>query len=158
MLRLNLSKHLLVGLIFLFCLSGASVARAQVPEFTPLTFDPPAVYLTWQRDPSTTMTVCWQTLTSMQRVPRLEVQKTNETVWRAFYGVNSPMPHSDRVTHRVQVENLAPATEYRFRFGPDSRSFTFRTMPARAERPIRFATGGDTMHEKRWWRTPIVRP
>jgi hypothetical protein len=148
---MKLSKHLLVGLIFLFCLSGASVARAQVPEFTPLTFDPPAVYLTWQRDPSTTMTVCWQTLTSMQRVPRLEVQKTNETVWRAFYGVNSPMPHSDRVTHRVQLENLAPATEYRFRFGPDSRSFTFRTMPARAERPIRFATGGDTMHEKRWW-------
>jgi hypothetical protein len=150
--KLMLSTHLLAVVFLLFSsLFSAVQSQTQASEFTPLTFDPPAIYLTWQRDPTTTMTVCWQTLNTVQRVTRIEVQKTSEMVWRPFYGVNTPMPHSDRVTHRVQLENLEPATEYRFRFGPDSRSYTFRTMPTRAERPIRFATGGDTMHEKQWW-------
>jgi acid phosphatase type 7 len=60
------------------------------------------------------------------------------------------MPYSERTTHTGEITGLQSGATYRFRFGPDSKTYTFRTMPARADRPIRFATGGDTMHRKEW--------
>jgi hypothetical protein len=111
----------------IFCLH-IGTSPSQAPELTPLTFDPPAVYLTWQRDPSTTITVCWQTLNTVQRVTRIEVQKTTARV-APILRCQHTDAHSNRVTHRVQLENLEPATEYRFRFGPDSRSYSFAPMP-----------------------------
>ncbi|MFQ5961908.1 MAG: purple acid phosphatase family protein [Candidatus Methylomirabilales bacterium] len=106
-------------------------------------FDPPAVYLTWQHDPTTTMTVQWHS--DAGRDDFVQYQKLGERVWHTAVGTHHPMPHSDRVVHVVELTGLEPGTDYRFRFGEKSVAFTFRTMPRDARRPIRFVVGGDTM-------------
>jgi hypothetical protein len=50
---------------------------------------------------------------------------------------------------RALVDGLQPATEYRLRFagGGEDR---WRTVPATLDRPLRVASGGDTMHRPEW--------
>jgi len=51
---------------------------------------------------------------------------------------------------RVALTGLKPDTRYRFRAGEGQLDYGFRTMPATLNRPIRFATGGDTRHRQDW--------
>ena len=51
---------------------------------------------------------------------------------------------------RVELTGLKPGTDYRFRAEGHGEEFGFRTMPATLTRPVRFAEGGDTRHEKAW--------
>lgn len=106
-------------------------------------FDPPAVYLTWQHDPTTTITIQWHTLGARDDV--VEYQRLDERKWHTTLGSHHPLPHSDRIVHVAELTGLEPGTDYRFRFGENSVAFTFRTMPQDAQRPIRFVVGGDTM-------------
>ncbi|MFQ5932373.1 MAG: fibronectin type III domain-containing protein, partial [Nitrospiraceae bacterium] len=106
-------------------------------------FDPPAVYLTWQRDPTTTMTVQWHSVGAREDV--VQYQRLDERGWHTTVGTHHPMPHSDRIVHVAELTDLEPGTDYRFRFGENSVAFTFRTMSRDARRPIRFVVGGDTM-------------
>ena len=106
-------------------------------------FDPPAVYLTWQRDPTTTMTVQWHSDAGGDDV--VQYQRLDQRVWATVIGSHHPMPHSDRIVHVAELTGLEPGTEYRFRFGIHSVAFTFRTMPRDVSKPIRFVVGGDTM-------------
>jgi acid phosphatase type 7 len=106
-------------------------------------FDPPAVYLTWQHDPTTTMTVQWHS--DAGRDDLVQYQKLGERVWHTAVGAHHPMPYSDRIIHVAELRDLEPGTDYRFRFGENSVAFTFRTMPRDARKPIRFIVGGDTM-------------
>jgi acid phosphatase type 7 len=114
----------------------------QVATTEPARFDPVGVFLTWQRDPTTTMTIDWHT-TADDRRPELQYRQSGETSWQSRAGSSFPFPFSDRTIHRVELTDLEPGTTYDFRFGEDSRSYVFRTMPADAHRPIRFAAGGD---------------
>jgi hypothetical protein len=52
--------------------------------------------------------------------------------------------------HRVQLTGLKPGTDYRFRAEGETKDLGFRTMPERLTRPVRFAQGGDTRHQKDW--------
>lgn len=106
-------------------------------------FDPPAVYLTWQRDPTTTMTIHWHSHGG--REDRVEYRRLDDQAWHAASGWHHPMPYSDRMVHVAELTDLAPGTDYRFRFGKDSVEFTFRTMPRDVKAPVRFVVGGDTM-------------
>ena len=106
-------------------------------------FDPPAVYLTWQRDPTTTMTVQWHSDGGRDDV--IQYLRLDERVWHTVIGAHHPMPYSDRIVHVAELTGLEPGTEYRFRFGTNSVAFTFRTMPRDVSKPIRFVVGGDTM-------------
>lgn len=124
----------------LFALAAGTVPAASVD---PAPFDPPAVYLTWQRDPTTTMTIRWHSVGPSERV--VQYQRLDERTWHTAAGSQHPMPFSDRTVHVAELEGLAPGTDYRFRFGEDSVVFTFRTMPRNPEEPIRFVVGGDTM-------------
>jgi hypothetical protein len=124
-----------------------SCAKAGVPKAAPekgaTPFDPPAVYLTWQRDPTTTMTIQWHS--NGGRDDGAQYQRLDERVWHTASGSHHPMPHSDRIVHVVELTGLKPATDYRFRFGENSVEFKFRTMPSDMSKPIRFVVGGDTM-------------
>jgi hypothetical protein len=101
------------------------------------------------------MTVCWQTRANTpeaSRPARLEFQKTGESLWRTAAGDSRPMPHAaERTNHRAELTGLQPGATYRFRFDAAGKTYSFRTLPARADRPVRFVTGGDTMHDKRLW-------
>jgi len=108
--------------------------------------DPVGLILTWQQDPTTTMTIDWHT--KDEHASTLEYKRVGASVWDDATGENFPFPYSDRTIHRVELTGLEPDTEYRIRFTEGADTWKFRTMPTRASRPIRFATGGDVRHER----------
>ena len=113
-------------------------------------FDPPALYLQWQRDPTTTMTIHWHTTNSADSL--LQYREAKANAWRDANGSSVPMPDTDsgRAIHTVELTGLIPKTDYLFRFGAESREFKFRTMPKDLSTPIRFVEGGDVYHQKDW--------
>ncbi|MEE8242361.1 MAG: fibronectin type III domain-containing protein, partial [candidate division NC10 bacterium] len=113
------------------------------PEKGAAPFDPPAVYLTWLHDPTTTMTIQWHSQGGHDDV--VQYQRLDKRVWHTANGSHHPMPHSDRIVHVAELTGLKPGTDYRFRFSENSVEFTFRTMPRNTKERIRFVVGGDTM-------------
>ncbi len=110
--------------------------------------NPLGLILTWQQDPTSTMTIDWHTDDDSNA--NLEYKQVGTPVWGDQSGKSFPFPYSDRTIHRVELTGLEADTEYRFRFGEDSGTWKFRTMPTEASRPVRFASGGDVRHEKEW--------
>lgn len=110
-------------------------------------FDPPALYLTWLRDPTTTMVIQWH---SHDAVRHNSVQfrraDAEGEAWHTRTAWAKPAPHSDRFVHMIELGGLEPDTDYHFRFGPGLEVFTFRTMPVHTNEAITFLAGGDTMH------------
>lgn len=120
-------------------------------------FDPVAIYLTWQYDPSSSMTIDWHTTPSdgyrhFNRISELHVKADGEYKWRETTGNSHDFPHSDRLIHRVQLRHLEPGTTYHFRFGKDSKTYKFKTMPDKLTEPFRFAAGGDTEYDEEFIR------
>jgi acid phosphatase type 7 len=111
--------------------------------------EPVGLYLTWQQDPTTTMTIDWHT-TGDAGTPVVEYRAAGSGTWETSPPQSLVFPHSDRTVHRAELTGLQPATAYRFRFGEQSRMYSFRTMPVDASNPIRFAAGGDTRHDQVW--------
>ncbi len=127
-----------------------SVASAFSKTETNNLFDPPALYLQWQRDPTTTMTVHWHTTNQADSV--LQFRDAKGKTWRDAKGSSVPMPDtkSGRTIHTVELTKLKPKTDYWFRFGAQSKEFKFRTMPKTLSQPVRFIEGGDVYHERDW--------
>ncbi len=109
-----------------------SCARVGVPksalEKGAAPFDPPAVYLTWLHDPTTTMTIQWHS--NGGRDDDVQYQRLDERVWHTANGSHHPMPHSDRIVHVAELTGLKPGTDYRFRFklGDDASCFSFLSL------------------------------
>ncbi len=101
-----------------------------------------SVYLTWQRDPTTTMTVQWLTRPE-HGSDEVTWTPRGEESWHRVLGAHRPLPHSDHVVHTVELTGLTPGGDYRFRIADDHRDYAFRTMPADADEPITFVVGGD---------------
>lgn len=119
--------------------SGIAPKFAEQP-----TFEPKALFLTWQRDPTTTMTVQWV---------GSEADGAHRPVWYAKKGSQSwykkghstrGFPMTDHRIFRAELTGLEPGTEYVFRVGTDSSEQRFRTMPARDTNTIQFVSGGDS--------------
>ncbi len=112
-------------------------------------YDPIAIFLTWQQDPLTTMTIDWHT-EGEDRPVVVHYRKAGEGPWRALGGDTREFPFSERLIHRVELTGLEPATKYEFRFGANSKIYNFETMPENIVEPLRIAIGGDVRHEKEW--------
>jgi acid phosphatase type 7 len=124
-------------------------ATPGTPVRTDVEFDPIGLFLTWQSDPTTTMTIDWHTLPAEEDRPsQLRYWADGESSKQMATGDARPFPHSDRTIHRVQVQGLEPDTVYLFDFGDDSPVFRFRTMPESADEPIFFLAGGDVRHSQ----------
>lgn len=109
-------------------------------------FRPDTLFLTWQRDPTTTMTIQWvgplnessdsniyfSTAASVL-LPTWCVQKTS----------SKPYPKTELHLFRAELTGLTPDTEYAFHIGKQSGTYYFRTMPAKATDTITFVSGGD---------------
>lgn len=117
------------------------------------------VYLTWLRDPSTTMVVNWVNLYENTAV-RVWHRARGEERWASTWGLRSQVEPSVLQVRRVELTGLRPDTVYEFALGeaiptPEAvhRVRRFRTPPAEltAERPVRFVSGGDTMHRRDWF-------
>lgn len=127
---------------------------------------PRALFLTWQRDPTSTMTVIWHGEPNEQGAilefapAEFETDQTlkSETTWQSFNPQTKPMVFSQRTMYSVELTGLQSDSAYMFRIVyPQgirrSDAYWFRTMPARCDdpqRPVRIAFGGDVRHRKEW--------
>ena len=121
---------------------------------------PVALYLTWQRDPVTTMTVHWHTdWTEGFTDSVLEYREAagGNAGWQRAVGRAAQKPFTNRMVHTVEITELRGDTVYEFRLGrlttrepdgallfhPHGAVQKFRTLPATLSRPVRFVSGGD---------------
>ncbi len=119
-------------------------ASIEVPKFAERpTFEPTALFLTWQRDPTTTMTVQWVGSEADGAKRPVWYTKKGSQKWRNKGYSNRRFPLSDDWILRAELTGLEPDTDYAFRIGTDSAEQYFRTMPAKDTNPIQFASGGD---------------
>jgi acid phosphatase type 7 len=154
----------------LAALAAAPLLRAQGPadSVAPTkggddpAFQPSTLFLTWQRDPTTTMTVQWVGTTGETADTKIfytpfktdKVEKTDKAAakpapgdkaakWEVKETTTKPYPLTDFKVFRAELTGLTPGTDYQFRIGKASPTYRFRTMPAKATDTIHFISGGD---------------
>jgi hypothetical protein len=138
------SKNLWLLLLAFLCLSCTGSAHGN--EKSKL-YDPTAVYLTWQKQPDSTMTINW--ITPLDRHEDiLEYRKSDEENWVQAVGTHFQLPEkTPYLLHRIELTGLQPGTSYQFRTGSDAITYKFKTMPSTLASPIRFIAGGDMYHD-----------
>lgn len=124
-------------------------------------FRPDTLFLTWHRDPTTTMVVQW--VGAAGETPDTTVYFRPAPVglsglmtaaagpalgrltpgWRSEVPATKPYPMTDLTVFRAELTGLTPGTDYEFRIGKQSPVYRFRTMPAKATDTIHFVSGGD---------------
>jgi hypothetical protein len=130
-------------------LAGSCAGRAfgnaeQPPQFAELpTFKPTALFLTWQRDPASTMTIQWVGAESDGAQRPIWYAKKGGTAWHKQEYTKRRFPMSDRWIFRAELSGLDAGADYVFRVGMDSAEHRFRTMPAKDTDTIHFVSGGD---------------
>ena len=134
------------------CLTSISLGiQTHATEAGSKKYDPPALYLTWQSNPTTTMTIRWHSRPRDSCASVVKYQRFNETAWDSVRGCPHPMVFSDRIVHVVELKGLMPDKKYRFRLGQDSTEYKFRTMPDSLTEKVRFVVGGDTYGRVEWF-------
>ena len=116
-----------------------------------LTQDLIGLYLMWQSDPATTMTVNWVDLHTDSPLD-LHYRRVGEAAWMKAMGAKFSIADTTMQGRRVELKNLLPDTNYEFNIGKPivkaTEGWRFRTMPLDLNRPVRFVTGGDMMHTR----------
>jgi hypothetical protein len=106
-------------------------------------FQPSTLFLTWQRDPTTTMTVQWVGTLGETADTTVAYATSLAGPWQGQPPKVRPYPQTDFKVFRAELTGLEPGTDYHFRIGKSSPLYRFRTMPARATDAIHFISGGD---------------
>jgi hypothetical protein len=106
-------------------------------------FQPSTLFLTWQRDPTTTMTVQWVGRMAETVDTTIHYAARRSDGWLDQAVTVKPYPRSELMVFRAELTGLDPGTDYHFRIGKRSPTYRFRTMPARATDTIHFISGGD---------------
>jgi hypothetical protein len=127
-------------------LLGADAAPDPFEPTDGAPFTPNTLFLTWQRDPTTTMTVQWIGATgetSDTTVSYCPIKVDTVGRWPSQATNAKPYPMTDLKVFRAELTGLSPGTDYQFRIGQGSPVYRFRTMPAKATDAIHFISGGD---------------
>jgi hypothetical protein len=131
-------------------LAGDSLFGAAPPSFPSLgsarddaPFRPDTLFLTWQRDPTTTTTVQWVGTRGETADANVYYAKARGGPRLVQRTATRPYPRTDFKVFRAELTGLAPGTDYQFRVGRESPTYRFRTMPAKATDTIHFVSGGD---------------
>lgn len=132
--------------------SGATLGSAVAGCLSAPRVGPTPVLLSWQGDPTTTMTVDWHVDNGNHPTGRLEYRPLGADEWIERQGSSRPLEIYDRMVYRHELTGLAPNTTYELRVD-GGRAYRFRTLPATLEEPFTFAVGGDAGPE-RWG--PVV--
>lgn len=138
--------------ISIVCLVGIHPVETIAQQTDVAASKPLGLILTWQQDPTTTMTIDWHT--GPDKEPSwLEYKRVGSDEWNPSTVEVMDFPFSNWKIHRTELTGLEPGSEYRFRIGEHhSAVWKFRTMPDNAYEPIRFAAGGDVRHRIDWMR------
>lgn len=106
------------------------------------------IYLTWQQNPSTTMTIQWVSLAQEKQSTVSYRPVKGEGEWLKVTGEVIAFPYTSKyLVHRVELKNLQPNTEYFFYVLSYPEKYRFLTAPARLEKELRFVVGGDMYHD-----------
>jgi hypothetical protein len=105
-------------------------------------FKPDTLILTWQRDPTTTMTVQWVG-PEVSFETAIHYATVQDPIWQILPTITKPYSNDLKV-HRCELTQLKSGTEYQFQIGTSSPTYYFRTMPAKATNTIQFVSGGDS--------------
>jgi acid phosphatase type 7 len=123
---------------------GADDSGEPVTKLTDdLPFRPDTLFLTWQRDPTTTMTVQWVAALGEATNTTVYYAPLRDLHWKAQAAAVRPYPRTDLKVFRAELTGLTPGTDYHFWIGKQSPIYRFRTMPAKATDAIHFISGGD---------------
>src|SRR5262249_39563373 len=86
-------------------------------------FKPNTLFLTWQRDPTTTMTIQWigtRGETADTTISYSAAAAGDGSVPQVQPTVPRPYPNTDFKVFRAELTGLSPGTDYRFRIGKQS--------------------------------------
>ena len=117
-------------------------------------FKPDTLFLTWQQDPTTTITIQWISKAKDVDDPVIRFSNRGKAEWQigpiakakpypvvqSFLGATGPI---DLNIYRAELTGLVPGTEYDFKIGLQSPIYRFRTMPSKATKAFSFISGGD---------------
>jgi hypothetical protein len=106
-------------------------------------FQPSTLFLTWQRDPTTTMTVQWVGAIGETADANVFYSAHGADAWQMQPTKTKPYPRTDLKVFRADLTGLTPGADYEFRIGKHSPRYRFRTMPSKATDTIHFISGGD---------------
>jgi hypothetical protein len=106
-------------------------------------FQPSTLFLTWQRDPTTTMTIQWIGAMGETADTNITFSTIKNLRWQTQPPNPKPYPLTDMKVFRAELTDLTPDTDYQFRIGKLSPTYRFRTMPSKATNAIQFISGGD---------------
>jgi acid phosphatase type 7 len=110
------------------------------------------VYLTWQRSPSTTMTIQWISAVNEKNCAIFYREKKGNGPWKKVVGKSIVFPKMPQhLLHSVELQGLLPSTEYFFSFIPDQKQYQFVTAPSLLTKDFRFVVGGDLYHDEIEW-------
>lgn len=99
------------------------------------------LFLTWQRDPTTTITVQWIGAEKADATVRVVARTGDE--WKGAKVELREWPKTDLKVHRAEFTGLTPGTEYVLQLGTGPETYRFRTMPAKATNTFQWVSGGD---------------
>jgi hypothetical protein len=142
------SRRLFLGASLTALASGRAFAAYQPAPAVPkaredFPFQPNTLFLTWQRDPTTTMTVQWVGARGETADTAVHYSPGCYDDWKEQPTTTKPYPMTDLKVFRAELTGLTPGTDYEFRIGKQSPTYHFRTMPAKATDTIHFISGGD---------------
>jgi hypothetical protein len=140
-----------VVIIFIWLLTtmvAPSIAKALGDKL-----EPAAIFLTWQQDPTRTMTIDWHTEPGDEAISVVYYRLEAEMEWQHASADPFAFPFSDRTIYRKELTGLEPGSIYQFRVGEFERVYSFRTMPEDIYTPLRFAAGGDTSYGEQFRKT-----
>lgn len=104
---------------------------------------PPAVYLTWTGDPTTTMVAHWHNDDAAATMSRHRPAGSGGAWTTLAASTTVPFPHTERHVHTVEITGLTPGGEYEFEVDGYDETFRFRPLPASLDVPLKFGVGGD---------------
>jgi acid phosphatase type 7 len=137
------------ALCFVLLLATCTAATVLTPGYCTDTSaqEPKGLMLSWQQDPTTTMTIDWHPHVDDAALPALCYKKAGETTWTAQLSAErSTFSSAEQTILRAELTGLQPGTDYVFQVGEYGRAYAFRTMPEEIDtRPLVFAAGGDLM-------------
>ncbi len=120
--------------------TSRAIARKLIDEPS---FDPNTLFITWQRDPTTTMTVQWIGARGETGDTKVYYSTDRAIGWSSQVSIAKPYGQTDLKVFRAELTKLSPDTMYQFSIGQHSPTYRFRTMPAKATNTIQFVSGGD---------------
>lgn len=106
---------------------------------------PPAIFLTWYRDPTTTMAVQWHNYNPAHN--KLRYRPVGGDSWQELTAQATDLfPTTQRLIHKAEITGLTPNTVYEFQLDGDvyqGKTNRFKTLPATLNEPLTFIDSGD---------------